>query len=400
MSIVGEKLIRNVRESGFSSGGHPEYAALYQYEIDGELKHTLKGWPRRFGVKLFAAMPPKDLPPLGDPAHLRMLLTSDDLFAWFHEICKVKWRNDALTFTPEEGSQSTVSRNQFFSHLCATATPTYQAIERFPHLPLRPDHFYLPAKLPRADGTALQEFIDHLNPDTPADADLLVAALLTPGWGGPPGSRPAFVIRSDHGRGVGKSCTTELICDIWGTALELNDKDSFRVIRSALMNDHRTGLRCIRIDNLETKLENSGLAHLITSKRVTGHILYKGQGDYPNNLTVFITANTPRLSLDLIDRCVPINIGPKQKAPTWQIWVEEFVRNRRPALIADIMQRLSQRGKLITIDAGDSRWAAWEQAILSRFQSGQSLVTLIAARKAALTAQSGGGITKKLEFPQ
>lgn len=398
MSIVGERVIRNVRINGFPNG-QPDYAAMHQSEIDAEVSSTMKGWPRRFGVKLFAATPPKELPPLGNLAHLRMFLTPDDLFAWFHETCKVEWKNDTLTFTKEEGSQSTVSRSQFFSHLCATATPTYQAIERFPHLPPRLNHFYLPHELPKADGTALKEYIDHLNPDTDADADLLVAALMTPGWGGPPGSRPAFVIRSDHGRGVGKSSTAELICDIWGTALELNDKDSFRTIRAALMNDHRTGLRCIRIDNLTAKLENSGLAGLITAKRVAGHILYKGQGDYPNNLTVFITANTPRLSLDLIDRCVPIHIGPKQKAPQWQIWVEKFVRKRRPALIADIMQKIGQGGKLIPIDAGDSRWAAWEEAILSRFQNGQSLVTLIATRKATLVAQSGGGITKKMEFP-
>lgn len=344
--------------------------------ISTDLARMTKGWPRRVGGRLFRL----------DDDNPIFIDNTAALFAWLHAIADVHW-SSVPTYSPDVDSYFTPpAKSEFFAHLNATSTPNYDSIETLPHHPPLPNSFYIPSPLPTSTGDAWKEFRAHLNAETEGQKDLMMAALATPGWGGPPGCRPAFLFKSEYGYGVGKSSTAELICKVWNGAVDLNEKDSWETMSRALMNDKQIGRRTVMIDNLKTHLDISGLESLITASDASGHILFSGYHKRPNHFTVYLTSNTPLLSRDLIDRTVILDIGPRPGARhrAWKQWAVDFLQDNRLHLIADILAHLARSPRHVLPDHMD-RWAPWQLGVLATFDEPNKLATLIAhSRKEAV----------------
>lgn len=170
-------------------------------------RHT-DGWPRRVsGIPFAVAGGPTDEDEvfLPDEGMIRMLDDTDHLFAWIHEWGAPFWTNKVCHDKATNHLRTAVSKAELSAQLSVRANPNYVSVETLPHYPAVDGAFYLPTRLPESDGSALAEFASRLNARSEIDRSLLIAALLTPGWGGPTGKRPIFLITSERGVGVGKA---------------------------------------------------------------------------------------------------------------------------------------------------------------------------------------------------
>ena len=322
---------------------------------------------------------------------VRLLSGVDSLFAWIQEHARVDWIAGKRIMDPVMGqSCSPVNRREFYEHCRDTIQPDYETIERLPHDPPLGKSFYIGGKLPPADGTALAELAERLNPATELDRDLMLAALITPGWGGPPGARPAFVLMnelaSQSGVGAGKTSTAQLFAEMWGGSISLRPDESWDRALGRLLSDDALLRRCVIIDNLKGKLSSGSLESSITSRSIDGHRMYHGQYRRPNVLTWYLTANTPDLSRDLADRCVLIHVGAPQHASTFAAWAEDFIATRQEALVADVMAWLRQPPRCELSAALRDRWSTWGDAILSRFETGNDMLEKIKMRRPEVDA--------------
>ena len=349
--------------------GHPDHGfqvtsrAIRDIHVD--LTGLMRGWPRRVGDNLFID--------LGENG-LRYLPTVDDLFSWIHESVSICWEDDAtdpLTLHPS----NPVTEQRFFIYLQNHAQ-AYASLELLPHFPPieEPPIYYLESELPAPDMSALNEFMEHVNADSDYDRYLIAAAAMTPGWGGPAGCRPAFMLTSDYGYGVGKTETAKLICELWGGSVELNEKDSWDKIQRAVMNDVAIGRRCIFIDNIKSAFSHGGLESLITANNVGGHLLYKGYRKRPNFYTVFLSANAPQLSRDLTDRCIMLRLGKEQHNTNWKEWSIRFLSDRRLQFISDCLFKLASPPSCEIPPHLLDRWATWERHVLTRFEHGAQML--------------------------
>ena len=349
--------------------GDPQHGYARTYipikVIAKNLAELTGGWPKRVGPRLFLDEGEKGLRYLPDASHL---------FSWLKEHFSVCWDDESVhpvTLHP----CTPVTPTEFLNHLAHTVDP-YLCLETLPHMPLieDPPIYYLGCRLPKSTGNDLADFLKNMNPETERDRHLICAAAVTPGWGGPSGCRPAFIMASKHGYGVGKTETAKLISSLWGGAVEINERDGWDKIQKAVMNDAIIGRRCLLIDNLKGHLSHSGLESLITASDVGGHVMYEGYQKRPNFLTIFITANVPSLSRDLTDRCITIQIGKKQHQASWKEWALYFYRERRLHFISDCLAFLKAEPRCILEPRLLDRWATWEKAVLSRFAQGNEIL--------------------------
>jgi hypothetical protein len=345
-----------------------------------ETLHSITdGWPRRLqGLPFIADLetPPQGILPSNDAWFL--LTKADDLFGWIHGFADVYWADArAKTIDPISGEPRTpVGRGEFYSALRSDRRrdANYESIELLPHFPPMEKAFYLPCSLPKSGDGALEEFMDRLNPETEEDRSLLLAMLMTMGWGGPPGRRPAFVITTLHGTGAGKTRTAQLISDVWGGCIMVAEHEEWEQVRSRLLDDEALKKRVVLIDNIRGKMSRSGLESAITASVLDGKRMYVGHFARPNTLTWVMTANTPALSQDLTTRAMVIRIGPKKDSSTFESWAEEFMKHRRSELIADVMNYLSgPRLCRIPNDEHD-RWGPWIQGVLERLPNGREVL--------------------------
>jgi hypothetical protein len=321
---------------------------------------------------------------------IRLLDSVDELFAWFYSRFEVRWASHDVADSTGLIPQATpISPRQFFSHLRATIQPDYDSVENQPHEPHLPNSFYYHDTLPKPTGNAIEEFREHLNADSPLDRDLLVAAAITPGWGGPPGTRPAFMLTSEYGPGSGKTETAELMCGLWGGALGIDETADWGTLSKHVMNDRNVGRRCLLIDNIKRPYSHSGLESLITSPEVGGSVLYVGYRKRPNYFTVFMTANVPELSHDLTDRSVLIAMGPPRHGGEWKKWQVEFSATRKEQFVADAIDFLQQPPACTIDDALQDRWSPWLNYVLARFPNGNDLAHHIHLRRGAFDAETG-----------
>ena len=361
---VPPNTISNVNYIGVDGGGFQKINVPL-WVVAKTLFESMNGWPCRVGANLF----------VDEGGGLRYLPSSEALFSWMKEKVDVCWENfeaiDAITFHPV----APVTQKEFYIYLQHHAME-YLALETVPHWPIieKPPIYYMDIDLPPPDMTAIKEFSDHFNADSEEDRFLACAAAITPGWGGPAGCRPAFIFTSEHGYGVGKTETAKLICSLWGGAVELNEKDSWDKIQRAMMNDDIIGRRCMLLDNLKSHMNHGGLESLITSSDVSGHVMYHGYRKRPNFYTVFMTANTPQLSRDLIDRCVMIRLGKHQHNADWKEWAIYFHQERRDQFVSDALGLLMGEGKCEIPHHQLDRWATWETNVLSKFASGPQML--------------------------
>jgi hypothetical protein len=109
-------------------------------------------WPKRVGGLLFSA----------DGYEPRWLPKTEDLFAWIGGQLPepVQWA---------DGTDK-ASRNVFAAYLRQNADH-YEAVERLPHYPQIPDHFYLHPAPTGGDGATLRAFVDRFHPATSPEPD-------------------------------------------------------------------------------------------------------------------------------------------------------------------------------------------------------------------------------------
>tara|TARA_R110002110_G_scaffold41594_15_gene131815 strand:- start:7609 stop:10029 length:2421 start_codon:yes stop_codon:yes gene_type:complete len=363
--------ISNVADVG--TGDEARRCYLSAPKICELIQESNTGWPRTVNGMLFA---PGDAPMDGElpgPGSFRYITNEAAMFAYMMRDCDVRWTSRECVDRESSAKRNPSTKKEMYEYLLAEAKPSYQSVELLPHVPEVPGVYYMECKLPEPTGQALEEMMSMLNPETDIDRQLMLAALATPGWGGPAGTRPAFVFTSKHGRGVGKTTTASLICEIWGGAPSITEREDWEAVRARLLSDEALAQRCVLIDNLKSRLSRGGLEGAITARNIDGKKMYKGQFSRPNLLTWFITANTPSLSRDLAERAIIINIGNAKHQQDFSEWKERFMQEKRPQLISDLMAWLEgEKRSSLSPDLLD-RWAPWQRALLERFDNADEI---------------------------
>jgi hypothetical protein len=336
---------------------------LVMEEVLRRIRAKTEDWPRRVDGCVF----------VDDHAGARgvcWLNSTSAFFGWLQtRVGKVEWHGKIL---------GAVNREETFAELQRTST-AYLAIEELPHEPKIVGHYYACENLEPGDGQALHELLDRFAPETPIDRDLLQAYLMTAIWGGPGGTRPAFLITSDHGRGVGKTKAGELLASVVGGTISFSAKDDIGEIRSRLLSPAGLSKRVTILDNLKTlRFSWAELESLITAPMVSGKRMYVGEAQRPNVLTWVLTLNGASLSTDMAQRCVIIKLKRPQRDGEWEESVAKFVSENRQRIIADLVGKL--RVDPVKLQKF-SRWATWERAILARLPEPSEAQAVIEERQ-------------------
>lgn len=363
------ELISNVQEQ-WPEGEKPKRPRLLAIplpQIREHLHRLTSGWPNRVSGVLFAVEEPKPAGQLPDRDSWHLLDDPAALFAWIQEHYSVRWadaRSEPIDpFTNE--SVTPPGRAEFHASLKMHSGRNFSSVEVLPHHPKMPDSFYLPVDLPAPTGEALAEFVAHFNPDSELDRSLITACLLTMAWGGPCGRRPAFVIQSKHGRGVGKTTTARMLASIWGGAMEVEENEPWEQVRSRLLDESSLNLRVAIIDNIRGRFARSNFEAVVTSPVIDGKRMYVGQFSRPNNVTWILTANTANLSNDIVMRSYGIFIGQAKHAAQHDQWLIPFMRDNRAHVISDCIERL-RRGPQCEVEPDLlDRWAPWIHGVLA-----------------------------------
>lgn len=344
---------------------------LSAWQIMADLYAMTDQWPRRVGGRLFVVRPGSF-----DPIHLDC---ANALFAWISG----RERGSSNSVDWAKGT-TCISRTEFFEYLRQEAT-CYRHIEHFPHEPPLPGHCYLHPELPPArDFLALDGLINRFNPSTPVDRDLILAYFLTLIWGGPAGSRPAFLITSEEdaeggGRGSGKSTLLEMGALLVGGKLSVGSNADFESIKSRLLSSEGLRVRCLMLDNLKTlRYSCAEMESLITDPEISGKRLYHGEGSRPNHLITGITVNGANLSTDMAQRCVIIKVKRPLYQSGWLGGTRDYIEQNRWQIAADIVATLAALPPALECR---SRWAEWEGAILSKVQNPQAAQELLTERR-------------------
>lgn len=300
-------------------------------------------WPRRVSDALF----------IHEHDTVDFLRSESHLFGYYHALADVTWTR---------GSRY-VTKSELFAELQRKAT-AYHAVEKLPHEPRLATHYYTCGEIAPGNGDHLRRLLDRFAPATDIDRDLILAAFVTPGWGGPPGARPAFCITSDYGRGIGKTTLAELIGLVWGGTLSFSHREDVGKIKTRLLTPDALTRRVALLDNLKShKFSWAELEAMVTATTIGGHRMYIGEGTRPNTLTWFVTLNGASLSTDMAQRSVIIRLDRPARSGTWSDETRAYVLENHPHIIADIV------GFLRT-DAADldhfTRWANWERDVLAR----------------------------------
>ena len=317
-------------------------------EILSDCVRRTGGWPRAVGGVLFV----EEFD--GTP---RFLNTAVKLFAWFDELGPVDWVRGSKFVTQE----------RFFEFARARAE-AFEAIETGPHWPLMPGAYYMHPPLPAATGKALASLLACFEPATDLDAQLLKAAVMTPAWGGQPGSRPAFPITgaedtSQQGRGIGKSVLVNLVANLYGGYLDVKPISDIKDVKTRLLSAEGRSRRIARLDNVKTlKLSWADLEGLITADVISGRQLYQGEGRRPNTLTWFITINGASFSKDMAQRAVLIELARPDYQSHWEQRVLAYLDSHRLEILADVGEIL---GSPVPPLGATTRGGAWEQGVLA-----------------------------------
>lgn len=331
-----------------------------------QLRVATGGWPRRVGGALF----------IDDPEHgIGWLEKQASLFGWIRSKRDVTWY----------GGKKMVTRDEFFHELLRTSK-VYDAVETLPHEPTIASHYYA-CKTPYVgDGKALQELLNRFRPETTVDRDLIQAAIMSTFWGGPAGSRPAFVITADEGRGVGKTKLAEIISHLCGGMVDVSAGEDIAVLKQRFLSPEALTKRVGLIDNIKSmRFSWAELESLITTPVISGKRLYVGEAVRPNTITWMMTLNGVSLATDMAQRSVIIKLARGANAGTWYEDTIRFVDDNRQRLIGDVISALqAERFPLHSY----TRWAAWERDILSRLPEPGDAQKLILERQGEADSDS------------
>jgi hypothetical protein len=337
----------------------PKIVALDMSEIIKRIFVATDGWPKRVGNSLF----------IHEPQGIHWIESAPALFGWLSSrLGAIEWRRSVGCATKEE----------LFHELCRTAE-SFEAIESLPHFPPMPGHYYACPKYEPGDGSHLDKLVNFFSPETPQDRMLILAMFATPFWGGKPGSRPAFLVTSDKGRGVGKSTIAAMIARLAGGFIELRATEDASRMYARLLSPNGLKLRIARLDNVKTlKFSWAELEAVITSPSISGHRLHKGEASRPNSLSLFITLNGASLSIDMAQRVIIVKLAkPRGRMGAWESDVCDFIDNHRQEILADIAAFFELEPEPIP---DHTRWAAWEDEVLGRLVDSMKIKELIESR--------------------
>lgn len=356
---LSDEVISNAMEGG------DEMLPLCMEQIRDRIKRATGDWPRRVGGNLF----------VHDTTH-----GLDEPVYWVNSTSALFGFFGAKTSQSPRIHKKTGyhTKEEIHAELQRSAT-AYNAVESYPHEPPIEGHYYACTTPEPGNGEALMELVSKFNPATPHDGDLIVAMFATLFWGGPGGTRPAFVITSDDGRGAGKTKLASMAARLVGNYIEIGGREDIEAIKTRLLSADGMGKRMALLDNVKSlKFSWAELEALITSQVISGHKMYTGEGARPNTLTWCITLNGVSLSTDMAQRSVVVKIRRPKHSGDWETETSDFVFKNRLAIIADIIGFLRQEPyQLQTF----SRWGLWERGVLSRFPDCEELQKLIVERQ-------------------
>ncbi len=282
---------------------------LRMSQILSWMRQQTGDWPRRVGKSLF----------VHDRRHgIAFLDSPPALFGYLQSICKVSWH----------GGGAFVKQAELFAEVQRTST-AYVNVESLPHEPMYPDHYYACEEIEPGNGAHLMWLLDRFSPATMIDRDLIQAAMMTPMWGGPPGCRPAFLVTSDDGRGVGKTTVAEMAGELYDGILQFSPNEDIGKIKTRLLTPDALTRRVALLDNVKSHRFSWGdWEALITASTINGHRLYGGDATRPNTLTWFITLNGASLSTDMAQRSVIIKVKRPERSATWKEETEAYIWGR------------------------------------------------------------------------
>lgn len=346
------------------------------FEILDDLTDATGGWPKVCGDVLFVPDP-------DDPSGVRWIASAESLFSWIDKQLGSPGRPGVKWTTRVPGC---LTKGEFLETVRQQCTERFEAVASVPHEPRLAGHFYARPEPPPPDppGSALAGFLRLLAPATPEDSELVRAMLMTLRWGGPPGSRPAFVITTPDGdkaggRGTGKSTLAKFAARIAGGSLSLRQGEDFQKFMGRVLSPSGLGKTVVLVDNLKTmKFSWADLEAFITSDVLSGHRLYEGEGQRPNTITTIITINGPALSKDIAQRCVTIHLARPDYTPEWEEEVNRYLDTHLDGIQADLLAELRQPAGALTVPF---RWGMWQRAVLSKLPDPDALVRLIRERQ-------------------
>lgn len=328
-----------------------------------QVSQRTDGWPRRVDSALF----------VHEGEQITWLQNVASLYGWLSSVSSVRWHKGT----------GCISKAEVFERLRQTATK-YLSVENFPHEPPLAGHYYACEQLPAGNGDTLRRLLERFAPETDIDRDLIQAMLMTTCWGGRGGERPAFVITSDFGRGIGKTTLGEAVAQIVGGCIAFSTKDDIGEMKARLLSPDALTCRVAMLDNVKTtKFSWGELESLITAPAISGKRMYVGEANRPNTITWIITLNGASLSTDMAQRSVIVRLAKPARSASWLTDTRRFIEDNRRALLADIVGALrAERHE----PAQFSRWATWEREVLSRLPDPSEAQAVILERQAAVDA--------------
>ena len=278
-----------------------------------------------------------------------------------------------------------VSKDELFHELRHTSQ-RYESVADMPHEPPAEGDFYACGIPEPGDGKTLRELLERYQPATTIDADLMKAALMTLAWGGPPGTRPCFVITSDDGRGVGKTIFADTACQVVGGATAISHKEDIGRIKTRILSPDSLTKRAALLDNVKTlKFSWDDMESLITSTTIGGHRMYAGEATRPNMLTWFVTLNGPSLSTDMSQRAIIIKVTRPPRTGAWHEETIQFIEKNRERIIADLIRCL--RVNPVELQSF-TRWATWVRHVVARLAEPSAVQAVIQERQGDVDADA------------
>lgn len=348
---------------------------LKAVDILERIANSSDHWPRRVGGCLM-------VPDSNDNTQVDIWDKNGParLFSWLKsEFQEVVWYTGKNLLTKEE-----------FYYYVRSHVRRHESIELTPHFPRfddkNPPSYYYACpheawNYAKADGSKLTELLQMFNPATLEDYDLLKAMFLTLLWGGPPGDRPIFVITSDFGSGSGKSTVAYAAADLCCGYMDMQPNEDLTALKNRLLSPLGRSRRVAILDNVSAvKFQWELLESCVTQPEVTGKQMYVGEGTRPNTLIWFMTLNGISLGRDLSQRAVVIKVDKPKYATGWIKSLRTLVKSNRMAIWQDILKLLSSPSQKME---GASRWASWEQGVLSKIPNPDTLMNVIVDRQGA-----------------
>jgi len=298
------------------------------------------------------------------------MTSPEQLFAFLYQWTQVDW-NAGRTYLQKKE----------FQELLRQIAPAYHQVDRLPHWPKLDGHLYLCDFPQGVGGEAVEGLLDFFCFATEADRHLCHALLATLISGMPPGTRPAWVISSPAGRGVGKTTLAAKVAELFGGSIDVSLNEDMGVIKQRLLTPEASGVRVVLADNLKSfKLSSADWEGAITSRYVSGKRMYKGERRRENYFTWILTLNASSLSKDLAQRTITIELDEPKRSGDWEERLSRYIQDRRDEIIRDLLDFFKRPLRPLK---RYSRWATWQREILCRFPDAEDIQRIISSRQAS-----------------